>query len=55
MVAVFRSDESEWLRLVVLRAVAEARLPAAVPFLAEWLESGTRGSPRTLFNARAAK
>jgi hypothetical protein len=35
LVAVFRSGESEWVRLQVLMAVAEARLPDAIPFLAE--------------------
>jgi hypothetical protein len=35
LVAVFRSDESEWVRLMVLMAIAGARLPPAVPFLAD--------------------
>jgi len=35
MIAAFRSEESEWVRLMVLMAIAEARLPPAIPFLAE--------------------
>jgi hypothetical protein len=35
LVAAFRSDEREWARLMVLMAVADARLPTAIPFLAE--------------------
>jgi hypothetical protein len=35
LIGVFRSDESEWVRLMVLMAIADARLPAAIPFLAE--------------------
>jgi HEAT repeat protein len=35
LVTVFRTEESEWVRQMVLMAVAQARLPAAIPFLAE--------------------
>lgn len=35
LVAAFCSDESESVRLMVLTAVAEARLPSAIKFLAE--------------------
>lgn len=35
LIGVFRSDEGEWVRLMVFMAVAEARLPQAIPFLAE--------------------
>ena len=35
LVAVFRSDEGEWVRLMVLMSIAEAKLPGAIPFLAE--------------------
>ena len=35
LIAAFRSDESEGVRLMVLMAITEARLPAAIPFLAD--------------------
>ena len=35
LVAVFRSDVRESVRLIVLMSVVEAALPAAIPFLAE--------------------
>ena len=35
MVDAFRSDESEHVRRLLLMAVAEARLPAAISFLEE--------------------
>ena len=35
LLAVFQSDEGEWVRQMVLMAIAEARLPQAIPFLAD--------------------
>ena len=35
LVAAFCSNESEWVRLMVLTAVAQARLPSAIKFLAD--------------------
>jgi hypothetical protein len=40
LIGVFRSDEGEWMRLMVLSSIADARLPEAIPFLAEVVREG---------------
>lgn len=35
LIAAFRDDENEWVRLMVLSAITEACLPTAIPFLAD--------------------
>ena len=40
LIETFRSVENERVRLLVLTAIAEARLPTAIPFLAEVAREG---------------
>jgi hypothetical protein len=35
LLTAFRQEAKEWVRLMVLMAIADARLPAAIPFLAD--------------------
>jgi hypothetical protein len=35
LVAAFRSESNQWIRLMILMAIELARLPAAIPFLVE--------------------
>lgn len=40
LIDAFRTNENEWVRLMIVQAIANAKLPAAIPFLAERVVEG---------------
>lgn len=40
LAAVFNSEKSDWVRMIVLYAITEAKLPEAIEFLAEVVNQG---------------